>query len=249
MRNITKKRRNIWIAVASLILITCILCIALTAIYLGTYYHADKDAIEAFSQGAIQYEALNNGIIMSGSPDSDTAFIFYPGGKVEHTAYIPLMQALSEQGILCFLVPMPYRLAIFDINAADSIIELFPDISNWYIGGHSLGGSMAAQYAFNNAQKISGLILLASYTTVDISNTELKVLSIYGTEDRVLSSDKYNKYSENLPASMKEIIIEGGCHSYFGMYGIQKGDGQPSLSNEEQILKTAKYISDFICYR
>ena len=79
-------------------------------------------------------------------------FIFYPGGKVEYTAYAPLM---------CVLLKMPLNLAVLDVNAADSVFDMFPEISSWYIGGHSLGGSMAASYALENTDKLEGLVLLA----------------------------------------------------------------------------------------
>ncbi|MBQ3601265.1 MAG: alpha/beta hydrolase, partial [Lachnospiraceae bacterium] len=112
--------------------------------------------------------------------------MFYPGGKVEYTAYLPLMNSLAEEGILCVLLKMPFNLAVLDMNAADGIQEQFPEIENWYIGGHSLGGAMAASYLETHANDYQGLILLGSYSTADLSTTELEVLSIYGSEDTVL---------------------------------------------------------------
>ncbi len=79
--------------------------------------------------------------------------IFYPGGKVEYTAYQPLMAACAERDILCVLVEMPFNLAVFDINAADGIQEQYPEVGHWYIGGHSLGGSMAASYLSKHTEK------------------------------------------------------------------------------------------------
>ena len=57
-----------------------------------------------------------------------------------------------------------------------------------------------------------------------------------------MNAEKYEKYKKNLPADLRELVIEGGCHAYFGMYGAQKGDGEPTLTNEEQIVLTAQYI-------
>ena len=42
-----------------------------------------------------------------------------------------------------------------------------------------------------------------------------------------------------------EVIIECGCHSYFGMYGAQDGDGVPTITVEEQLSITAKEIMKF----
>lgn len=216
-------------------------------IYVNDYYHADMEAISVFkSDDLISKEIIDDNIIVYSVDDSTTGFIFYPGGKVEYTSYEPLMISLAEKGITCVLIEMPFNLAVFNINAADGIQEQFPEINNWYIGGHSLGGSMAAVYLKDNITSFNGLILLASYSTADLSDTWLDVISIYGSEDNILNMDKYNKNKNNLPKSFTESIIAGGCHAYFGMYGAQDGDGTPTISNKEQILKTTEHISNFI---
>ena len=127
-----------------------------------------------------------------------------------------------------------------------SIPEEYPDIENWYMAGHSLGGSMAASYISSHEEEFKGLILLAAYSTADLKETGLRVLSLYGSEDGVLKMDSYEKYRDNLPEDFTEIVIPGGCHAYFGSYGPQKGDGTPQISNEEQIRFTADAIGDFI---
>lgn len=167
---------------------------------------------------------------------------FYPGGKVEYTAYEPLMRKLASKGILCVLVKMPCNLAVLDMNAANGIQEEFPDIHNWYIGGHSLGGAMAASYVAKHTSEYKGLVLLGAYSTKDISSSGLKVLSVYGSEDKVLNKDKYESNKTNLPQDYKEYVIYGGCHAYYGMYGQQKGDGTATITNTLQIDKTADYI-------
>jgi len=239
-----RKRASIWIIAAVLIIAVCI---GGSAVYLSDYYHADYEAIEAFAAGnpAVKTE-ISDGIIAYGNKDSDVGFIFYPGGKVEYTAYEPLMRELAADGVLCILIEMPFNLAVLDINAAKGIDRLFPEIESWYIGGHSLGGSMAASYLADNHESFNGLILLGSYSTADLSDTGLVVLSVYGSEDRVLNAEKYEKYKSNLPENLTEKILSGGCHAYFGMYGEQEGDGIPSLTPEEQIELTAAHIADFI---
>jgi hypothetical protein len=121
-----------------------------------------------------------------------------------------------------------------------------PEIENWYIGGHSLGGSMAASYISNNAEDYEGIILLGSYSTADISSIDLDILSIYGSEDGVLNREKYNECRINLPADFTEFVIKGGNHAGFGMYGKQDGDGKANITNEEQIAITAKAIAEFV---
>jgi len=240
-----KRKRKIFIIVTSIVLVMAFL-IGACAIYLGDYYRADNEAIGAFlPQGSAWKEEPNGNIVFE--PDGAmTGLIFYPGGKVEHSAYIPLMQACAEKGILCIIVEMPFNLAVFDVNAADGIQKEYPQIENWYIGGHSLGGSMAASYLEKNAEDYEGLILLGSYSTTDLSDTDLDVLSVYGSEDKVMNREKYDENKSNLPTNFTEIIIDGGCHAYFGMYGAQDGDGTPSITNEEQIQQTVEYIAQMI---
>lgn len=181
------------------------------------------------------------------SPEHPSAgLIFYPGGKVDHAAYEPLLMACAERGILCAITEMPLRLAILDTNAAEGIQESFPQINTWYIGGHSLGGSAAAMYLGDHADSFDGLILLGSYSTTDLSQTGLKVLSVYGSEDYVLNVEKYEECKSNLPSHFTENIIEGGCHAYFRVYGNQDGDGTPTISVSEQIIQTANLIADFM---
>ena len=171
-------------------------------------------------------------------------FIFYPGGKVEYTAYAPLMLALAEQDILCVILQMPLNLAVLDVNAAAGIPEAFPEVSRWYIGGHSLGGSMAASFAAEHTDVFEGLVLLASYSTEKI--TGMDVLSICGSEDGVLNWEKKEAYRGNLPEETVELIIDGGNHALFGSYGLQDGDGQASISAQQQIRQTVAAFLAFL---
>ena len=179
------------------------------------------------------------------APESPQAgFIFYPGGKVEYTAYAPLMLELAERDILCVLLEMPLNLAVLDLAAAEGIPEQYPEIDTWYIGGHSLGGSMAASYAAEHSEEYAGLVLLASYSTAELG--DIDVISLYGSEDGVLNREKYREYRGNLPDDTVETVIEGGNHAGFGSYGFQKGDGESQISGEEQVDMTKEALAKFI---
>ena len=232
--------------VTLILLAVSLLLLGACAIYLGDYYRADTAASAAFGTAQdITRETLEDGTLVFLPQNADTGLIFYPGGKVEHTAYVPLMEALAARGILCVLVEMPFRLAVLDVSAADGVQEKYPQIQSWYIGGHSLGGSMAASYLEQNAARYAGLVLLGSYSTADLSDTALAVLSIYGSEDGVLNREKYDACMGNLPENTVQIVIEGGNHACFGVYGEQKGDGTASITGAEQITRTACEIADF----
>lgn len=220
--------------------------VAACGIYVNIYYHADETAFQALESGSeVTVRELEGEGWVFEPADAKTGWIFYPGGKVETESYAPLMHACAEEGILCVLMDMPFRLAVFDADAAAGIPEQFPGIEHWYLGGHSLGGSMAASYLEKHAAEYEGLILLASYSTADLSGANLRALSIYGSEDGVLNRENYEKYKSNLPADLTEQVIDGGCHAYFGDYGPQKGDGTAYISGEEQIRITAERIAEF----
>lgn len=239
-----KYRKIMKITVISLL--SFIVLIGAFLLYASDYYHSDTTAIEEFvALDDVSKTYLYDGAILYEKEPSEVGFIFYPGGKVEYTAYEPLMYELASKGISCILLEMPFNLAVLNVNAAKKTMDLLPEIKQWLIGGHSLGGSMAATFFSNNVNQFEGLVLLGSYSTSDLSSFNTKVLSIYGSLDNIMNRDKYEKYKVNLPNDFTEIVIEGGCHAYFGMYGLQKGDGTPTISAEEQIILTADYIFNF----
>ncbi len=215
--------------------------------YISDYYHADAQAVAAMSAETETVRTEHSGGVTWFVPDEPMAgLIFYPGGKVECSAYAPLMLACAQRGILCALVQMPGNLAVLDMNAADGLREEHPEVTDWYIGGHSLGGAMAANYAASHSQELDGLILLAAYSTKDLTQTQLRVLSVYGSADGVMNRDSYEKYRSNLPDGTTELVIEGGCHAQFGSYGAQDGDGVPAISGSEQIRQTADAIAALV---
>ncbi len=233
------------------ILIAIVVIVAVTVggmgIYLGDYYKAQIDSEAVFApRKSITVTTLENGNILFLPENPVAGFVFCPGGKVEYTEYKPLMESCAAKGIACVLVEMPFNLAVFDMDAAKGIADTYPEIPEWYIGGHSLGGSMAASFISENTDEYIGLVLLGSYSTADLSGMDIEVLSVYGSEDKVMNREKYDECVINLPDDFAEVIINGGCHAYFGMYGAQDGDGIPTISNIEQINKTAELICDFV---
>lgn len=238
-----KKWKIVVVALATVLVIM----MAGSCIYLSDYYHADQTALEVMAHETANVRKVQEGNALFFEPEKPLAgLIFYPGGKVQCEAYAPLMQACAENGLLCALVEMPGNLAVLNPNAANGIRERYPEITSWYMAGHSLGGAMAASYVSNHTDSFDGLILLAAYSTNDISNSNLNVLSIYGSEDGVLDREAYEKNRTNLPESLTEQVLDGGCHAYFGSYGAQKGDGIPTLTNQEQIQMTADTIENWI---
>jgi dienelactone hydrolase len=165
-----------------------------------------------------------------------TGLILYPGGRVDPRAYAPQAHAIAAQGYLVVITPMPLNLAVFGANRAGSIIHAYPDIQNWVIGGHSLGGSMAALYADKHRNQIKGLVLWASYpaSSNNLTDSYIKVVSIYATQDGLATEDKINASRELLPTDTAWVRIDGGNHAQFGWYGNQSGDNPATISRQDQ---------------
>ena len=223
------RKKRLWIIPLAAILLLAIAFFA----YVENYSHADATAETAMvSDESVQIGKADYGWFFDGV-STENLLIFYPGGKVEATAYAPLCRALAENGFDVCLVEMPFRLAFFGGNKANTVINS-THYSHIYLAGHSLGGVFAANYAANHADQIDGVILLASYTTKDL-DPDLKTVLIYGSEDGVLNMEAYQKNRVHLPANALEIVIEGGNHAQFGSYGSQKGDGIAKITPKQQI--------------
>ena len=166
----------------------------------------------------------------------NTGFIIYPGGRVDYRSYAPVAHEMAARGYLIIIVPMPLNLAVFGINIATDVIESYPKIESWAIGGHSLGGSMAAQFAYENPSKIEGLVLWAAYPASgsNLSKLNISVVTIHGTNDGLVSTLQIDSSLKLLPKDTYRVEIAGGNHAQFGWYGKQPGDNDATISKEAQ---------------
>lgn len=228
---ISKKLR---IALGIVVLLLA-LCAGAFFWYVSDYYRAEDVALDVLAQDS-GLSVQDNLTVLSPSVPSDTAIIFYPGAKVEAEAYLPLLEQIKQTGVTCILVHMPFRMAIFDANAAEDVMEQFPEIQHWYMAGHSMGGAMASQFASGHQDEIDGLILLGAYIYGDYPDE--KTLTVYGSLNQ--SVEDHIDYTENI------VEIEGGNHAQFGNYGPQKDDLPATISAAEQQAQTVDAISDFM---
>jgi hypothetical protein len=165
-----------------------------------------------------------------------TGFIIYPGGRVDYRAYAPAAHQIAEKGYLVVIVPMPLNLAVFNPNAAMKVISAHPEIQVWVVGGHSLGGAMAANFVYTHPNQVDGLVLWAAYPagSNDLSGADIQVVSISATLDGLSTPDKITASIPLLPSSTTWVEIEGGDHAQFGWYGDQPGDNPATITRDEQ---------------
>jgi dienelactone hydrolase len=196
----------------------------------------DTDNGDWYAFGADDRSAPNVGVIL------------YPGAHVSADAYALLAQQLAEEsGALVAVTRVPLDLAFLDQDAANDVIEAHPEVKQWVVGGHSLGGAVAARFAKANSS-VDGLLLWASRPPgdSDLSDRELEVTSIHGNKDRLIDSASIAEARTRLPASAVYVEIEGANHYYFGDYGVQSDDGEPSISREEARAEIIRASSDLI---
>ncbi len=241
MKDNKQKRKH---SLLKIILAIVLVIVAVTGvsfgIYVSDYYHADETALSLLENpgdvSILQDDQGNYTVLPQKA--GDTGIIFYPGGKVDERAYLPLLKKYAENGITCILVKMPFHLAVFNMNGADGIQKQYPRITKWYLAGHSLGGAMAAVYIARHVSEYQGLILLGAYSTKDLSDTDLTVVWIDGDQDGVINQKQVLKNQDHYPENTYVFMIAGGNHAQFGSYGVQKGDGQASISAKEQWQET-----------
>lgn len=212
-------------------------------VWLQFYYEIDNPTILADVTDIVT--ECNDDYYAAYSSNATKGIILYQGAKVDYLAYGPLVNEIASRGYFCAVIDSPFNMALLNNGIPLEIMKSYPTINSWYIGGHSLGGVMACRILNEHPDFFDGVILLASYSDVDISNYDIEVISIYGSEDEVLSSHFYESGKKKLP-SIKEFVIEGGNHAWFGNYGEQSGDGKATITPKEQQISTADIIAKTI---
>lgn len=186
-------------------------------------------------------------VFMPVGVEPHTGFVFYPGGRVDYRSYARPLRQVASRGFLVISVRAPLNLMVFAPDKGDKIIPQYPDITHWAVGGHSLGGAMAAQYAGNHLDTVDGLVLWASYpaSNNDLSASGLQVLSVYGTKD-MAGMEPFDDSRVLLPADTIWAVLQGGNHAQFGDYGVQSGDNPPEIRDYRQQALTVAATVDFL---
>jgi Alpha/beta hydrolase family len=237
MRNMMRKYRRF------LLLIPLILVLALGGfvVWANTTPAPMDTAIAAMLSDDLTVVATDHWLVFDPvENEKNMGFIFYPGGRVAPESYAPAAHAIADEGYRVVIVPMPLNLAVLGPEGAKDVIAAYPEIQHWAIGGHSLGGSMAARFAYDNPDLIQGLVLWASYPedSKNLADRDIVAASIYGTLDGLATVDKIDASRKLMPPDTAWVVIEGGNHAQFGWYGAQAGDNEAIISREAQQAQT-----------
>ncbi|MGW8314408.1 MAG: alpha/beta hydrolase [Bacteroidales bacterium] len=212
-------------------------------------YLPDEGNIDAH----LKLDRADYAVYYSGSSAPSNALLMVPGGLVDPHVYECWIDRLvsGDPAIAVVLLKYPSNLAITRINKGLKVANELSEFTHWAVGGHSLGGVVAATLAYEQKDFFDGLILLGSWSRAasDLSGWNKPVLSIYASEDRFATEKEVQDNSSYLPPGLTVTIpedltgitaqtayfeIPGGNHSGFGCYGPQKGDGDALISPSEQ---------------
>jgi hypothetical protein len=218
-----------------LIVVLAILLVGTTALVVWATVRAQPAtarAVAVLQENDIRRE--DRRLVFRPSSPTDTGLIYYPGGLVDPEAYAVTAQGIADAGYLVVIPKMPLNLAFTGINRADRIRADFPEIETWVIGGHSLGGAMAAEYAKNHVNDVDGLIMYASYpaNNDDFVDFPIPILSIVATNDP--GAPRQEALYQAVRDSARLVTIEGGNHRQYADYPFQRDDGIATISAAEQ---------------
>jgi len=221
------------------------LCVGAVGWLAATWYFrpfsAQEPALAAMqSDGEVLVTESASRVVMEPADGSvaDVGVFYQPGAKVEARAYAAVLRPLAESGYRVVIIKQPLGIAFLSLGAFSDVQSSYPQTRAWVLGGHSLGGTVAAIQADDHDDDATGpargLLLHASYPAGDISQSlSAEVLSVSGTNDGLATPADIEASVPNLPEGSAFDAIEGAIHSYFGDYGPQPGDGQPTISHDE----------------
>lgn len=233
-----EKRKGLGKRVPLIVLLLVIVALGIVVFrYFTTVHAADADVLNYFGKNAtdgIEVSYIDEGVFID-SAASDKAVIYYPGCKVEYTAYVPFCYELAKQGYDVFIVKVKLNFALFDKAAGQKIMDKY-NYGSWILMGHSMGGIAISDFAAEKGNEVSGLVLLGAHGTADLTNTDIVTLVLYGSEDTVVQRKKVEKGRSFLAkeGNYHEVEIPGGNHANWANYGTQAMDSEPKITKEQQ---------------
>ncbi|MCA0972340.1 alpha/beta hydrolase [Halobacillus litoralis] len=224
--------------------VVVLLLVAVIGFYIWTQQTYQPS--EQLNQWVSDIEKSEGWVVFEPDEEPESGVILYPGAKVEPEAYGYLAEQLAEAGYLTGVPDVRLNLALTDSSKAEELIERYPHVDNWYVGGHSLGGVAAASFA--SKDEAAGVIFLASYPTegTSFADTDVPILSIYGEKDGLTTPEKIEETEPYLSDQTTLHQIDGGNHAQFGVYGEQKGDRAADISVKEQQDEIVEVITQWL---
>lgn len=247
----SRKRRGV-LAVTGRVAMVLLSIVLLAATTWLRPFPADAEALSTLDRAKVELTSTATTITLhpaagstaapSGASETEkvarTGLLFQPGARVDPRAYVPMLSRVAEAGYTVVIVKQPLQIGFLATGAHRAIIDQHPEIDQWVLAGHSLGG-VVASLAVEDPD-VDALVLWASYPAGPLDVAEgIPVTSISGTADGLTTPQDISAARADLPADTRYVVIDGAVHAFFGDYGTQPGDGEPGISRaaaQEQII-------------
>lgn len=237
------------LAVIGISLITALL------IFIGYFIYSYYNSIEA-DHGLLEQAKVSDSYQYKNTPgyiglipnvSSNRGIIVYPGAFAEPEGYAYVFKYLAQKGVSVFIIKSPLNFALLNTGSASKIISENPNVSKWYVAGHSLGGVAACEFAKSHQAELSGLILMASYCNGNAKNIGLPVLSLSATNDGLTTNQDVEDSRSKLPDDTVFVVIKGGNHTQFGAFEkLQPRDNNADIAQTAQAEQLKDSIWAFI---
>jgi dienelactone hydrolase len=225
---------NRWKQAVAVVLVMLVVGGGGVVLYFSMPYHGPTSSVQQVMNDPHVTVTTEDGVHVLAPTDANSTlgFVFYPGARVAPDAYYSTFApVVTRTNVTVFIPEMPLNVALLDTDAAGSVRSQHPGIRTWFVGGHSLGGVAACQYA--SSDDVQGLVLFASYCNGDISDESFAVLSVTGSADTVLNRENYQEANTRLPPETTSTEVEGMNHTQFASYRGQRGDSPAPLTYDE----------------
>jgi hypothetical protein len=229
----TSRRRAVLRTVAALVVATLVVGASGFLVYANVTSAAEREPLsEVADDPAISLDYSRDSVVMTPVSEANgEGLVFIAGAKIEPVAYAYKLSGLVDAGYTVVIVRPFLNFGLFETRPLSAFTSLAPDVSDWFVGGHSLGGVKACMYA--DSPEVKGLVLFGSYCANDLSGSALTVVSLSGSDDGLSTPEKIDANKASLPADTTFVEIEGANHAAFGDYGLQAGDGESSIDDSD----------------
>lgn len=217
-----------WTALSSLLV---------TIIAFLTWFHivfpAERDAtLEVFSDQSLTVSEVEGSIVLAPVENpGTTGIMFFPGARVDPYSYLYPLSELAATGVTVVVMDPLVNMALFDTRTLAELSSAAPQITEWVLAGHSLGGVRACMLA--SEPSVAGLVLLGSYCASDVTGLDIPILQVLAENDGLIDTEAVTTSASLLPPNSRSITLDGANHASFGTYGPQPGDGESSLTRTE----------------
>ncbi|TFD02096.1 alpha/beta hydrolase [Cryobacterium sinapicolor] len=208
---------------------------------------ADRAAADqVFANPNVTVTDTPNSVILAPTDDAgDIGLVFIPGARVDPYAYLyKLAGTVEDTGATVVIAKPVLNLAILDQRPLSTFTDAVPDVSTWFVGGHSIGGVRACMLADDS--KVDGLVLFGSYCATSPKRTDLRALSLSGSTDGLSTPEQIADRADLLPSDTRFVELEGVNHARFGDYGVENGDGVATAPTDAVAAEITNELSEFL---